>query len=416
MADIYSHALDDVPIFLNPICLHRAPKAPAATQITSIPPAEDIFNHDFELELRALDECALAEKNAIEAQTSLKRRQDNVQQMKQTIEKQRLKKVAPGLSDSALEPVPAAANASSNATKSSDPQIKSSKSNPALDFLEFEQGLPPKNPWDTDEPIMSQLQQVLGGTSISPKSGLEPLPQDLPRRSSHGAPSSSSTTPAQQNVSNAASPSLYRSGSASMPTSLPTSPPPYPGTSTSGTNPPAPASSSLPRQDSRSRLGALPSSLAAPLTAPTARPIQVRPPMDLNPKQQQLYTQLMGMGFSSLIVDASCRSCDNEKEAVEFCMSVDDVAQRGPFAVSDVLNALVVLNGPPLNRKHAPGHPKVQAYLQAMRGVKEMGFTDERAVQLSLQFTDPDVKPKSNRPANNYDSWTEEALNHLLKQ
>jgi hypothetical protein len=168
----------------------KAPKPlPASLLLEAGPVLDDsVLEPVLKLARDTLDELSRLEQQRVLEQD--RRRQ---------VETARIRQIAPGLND---ELHPTLVGASTNNTSTGigsvptsakgiiSPPVTGSK----FDYLEFEQGLPPKNPWDIEDD-MSQLQDVLGKATVTQPVEASFNTAALPPRPVHSSSESSIRPP-----------------------------------------------------------------------------------------------------------------------------------------------------------------------------------------------------------------------------
>ncbi|KAJ3288451.1 hypothetical protein HK104_008169 [Borealophlyctis nickersoniae] len=208
--------LKDVPVVLGKSC--RGVKT-VSLPYSYVPVADnvaDLYTYDFSLERRVIEEA----ERAIQAAAAEKAALEERARREEAERKERERKKAPGLEDNILQPIPATGSPvglrKEIASKSPSPTQPSAtsesggdkvnsasvgpvstwktKKNPHIDYLEFEHGLAPPDPWDTrEEDDLQMLREVMGGSG--PPASVPPQPQNTYSQP-HQAPPSYSQLPA----------------------------------------------------------------------------------------------------------------------------------------------------------------------------------------------------------------------------
>lgn len=303
------------------------------------------------------------------------------------IEKNRLRSIAPGLSRNPLVPQP---SSSSNIISTQSPVVGGLKRNAvgssevgsgdegALNLSDFENGLPPLNPWDLPGDDFEQLKTV--------------FPQQ-----SHQQPQQNTQSSCIGGDSDALLPPAYSLLASDTKPQLPIRPPVPPSTSTTSTT--------------SMNWAKLPTSLTTPLaTISTSKPVS-KPKTTLDPRIQRVVdlgfdVELAKLGmllYTSINPTPSSSTSPTNIETstskvTNYCLVIELLEKRG-YSRVDIVDAIEMYG------REDPDSPKVSAYLEAYSRVKEMGF--ER-----VQIREALIKsePKDGR----FDRWSEDATGALL--
>jgi hypothetical protein len=161
--------LDGIPFMLNPKFFPTGNGQQTSVETEELtkrtfPPPNDLFNYD----------CSL-EKMVIAQLEKSKQERLKIEEEKAKQQEEKMKKVAPGLSSQALEPSIATPKPARDDNKLTSQQQRMTNS----DYLEFEQGLPPPNPWDQPQSITEEIQTL--ATNLS-NQNLSAAPHTKPKQ------------------------------------------------------------------------------------------------------------------------------------------------------------------------------------------------------------------------------------------
>ena len=347
------------------------------------------------------DNAAMAEsiaKYARDFLADLDRRESDrkaAEEQKRQHEQQRLRQIAPGLQDE-LTPTPVQeATSISNPTgfkPVSDTVSHQSIEGPKLNYLEFEQGLPPKDPWDMpDDDDMRQLTDVLGQSHIT------------------------QYQPAQRHDS--APPIPKRPGRATTPLS---------GSFSTGTGSSAATSMGInngnqrdpPPLMPRPKLESLSAKLSTPLysvppSASTSSHLQQQSiPARLPPSLHMFYNYALSQGHSSAAIMLGFDLFGPAEQSIlTFCSERVRLNSQG-FLLDSIDGAYKQLAA--LGFNNSPGaiaHPVYREYLEAEKSLIELGFGRDRISDALVQTRPQNMK--DGQPVDQQ-SWTERAAEYLL--
>ncbi|KAI3660475.1 hypothetical protein MP638_004304 [Amoeboaphelidium occidentale] len=388
-SDDIKNILTIIPVYLN--VPHQA-KSTTLQNVSALyqPPRLAIPIPNYSLERSIIEKY---KRQLITEQEEKEAQQKREERLKLEVERKRKEKInsiAPGLGD-VLEPVrvtsgSAPATASSSSSQQGTPRMATHRTNAAsatgsnaFNFLEFEQGLPPPNPWDLQQTVdddLKQLNDVLSPASL----------QTSPQKTSY----------LQQ---------PNRSLSVNLPLST--------------------ASPTPPRKD----FSALPPEYMAPLST-------IRAPSNINGNQDQfyfsvpvnyreLYTQFTQNGhrpdgvalglklYSSFY--SSNESGELHTTLAEFLREFDKLTRT--YRPEDIEHCYWTnLKYPPSINATKPrpaGHLKFSIYLTAFTKLRELGFPQD-SIRVALQRTDPESRT-SNIANVDYSTWGDQAIEILLR-
>ena len=311
------------------------------------------------------------------------------QSVAERIEQAKLNAIAPGLGSK--PPLITARNNNNNKQNNSSSSAAiadGAKSGRVVDYLEFEHGLPPANPWDTPADDMEQLKSVFPTKEQQQQ-------QNVPLQSKSSASSLNSNGEGSMTTKSKLLAKISSAGGniadklasplSSLPASLST-PLSKISTTISSTR-----SSSSANSDSGRRFLSPP-----PPPPPSYSSSQTNKYARLNSS----FNDVVSMGFESDILDAGIRLYPSDGgKTMNFCLAVLNYEKQGH-------DRLAVFDAIELYGKADPEDKKVASYLDAFSNIKELGFSSEQ-VREALVATEP-------KDAGGYRKWSEQAAAKLL--
>ncbi|KAJ3057182.1 hypothetical protein HK097_011187 [Rhizophlyctis rosea] len=293
----------------------------------------------------------------------------------------------------APSPIPPLGTAAGSSESGMLGRTQGSKSKPDFNYLEFEHGLAPPDPWDTraDEDDLKALREVMGGPALPPRTpehNRQPVSNSCtPHQLTHSAsvpvpprPNTTSPTP-QTSHGHGISSALLARAQTLLPEAVtsrvtavnsyihnrqhqPAVPPPPP--KPAALQPQHTESSTAPMQ-----YPSLVNSSRSPDSYTNPNPSYGVPgvPSGVDPGLAELYSRFTQMGFSGDAAERALKEHgSNDKKALDFAIAYDELRSKGrnPEAIASAISLFE--NDAQKQRK----------FVEAFDSLQEFGFPDAK--------------------------------------